>query len=104
MRRDALQTLKAGLAGTATTKLLDVLEAAFGVAEAEDEVPDIQPTPTEAEEVLPPSVFVPKAAETSGQPSTSGLKRKAKKDISGASKRKIGTCSSGRCYSLLPYC
>ena len=88
MRQDALQTLKAGLAGTATTKLLDVLEAAFGVAEAEDEVPDIQPTPTEAEEVLPPSVFVPKAAETSGQPSTSGLKRKAKRDISGASKCK----------------
>ena len=88
MRRDALQMLKAGLAGTATTKLLDILEAAFGVAEAEDEVPDIQPTPAEAEEVLPPSVFVPKAAETSGQPSTSGLKRKAKRDIPGASKRK----------------
>ena len=88
MRRDALQTLKAGLAGTATTKLLDVLEAAFGVAEAEDEVPDIQPTPTKAEEVLPPSIFVPRAAETSGQPSTSGLKHKAKKDISGASKCK----------------
>ena len=78
MRRDALQTLKAGLAGTATTKLLDVLKAAFGVAEAEDEVPDIQPTPAEAEEVLPPSAFVPKAAETSDQPSTSGLKCKAK--------------------------
>ena len=88
MCRDALQTLKAGLAGTATTKLLNILEVAFGVAEAEDEVPDIQPTPTEAEEVLPPSVFIPKAAETSGQPSTSGLKPKAKKDISGASKRK----------------
>ena len=88
MRRDALQTLKAGLAGTATTKLLDVLEAAIGVAEAEDEVPDIQPTPAQAEEVLPPSAFVPKAAETSGQPGTSGLKRKAKTDISGASKRK----------------
>ena len=49
MRQDALQTLKAGLADTATTKLLDVLEAALGVAEAEDEVPDIQPTPAEAE-------------------------------------------------------
>ena len=88
MCQDALQTLKAGLAGTATTKLLNVLEAAFGVAEAEDEVPDIQPTPTEAEEVLPPSILVPKAAETSGQPSTSGLKCKAKKHISGASKCK----------------
>ena len=82
MCRDALQTLKAGLAGTATTKLVDVLEAAFGVAEAEDEVPDIQPTPAEAEEVLPPSAFVPKAAGTLDQPSTSGLKHKAKTDIS----------------------
>ena len=88
MRQDALQTLKAGLAGTATTKLLNILEAAFGVTEAQDEVPDIQPTPAEAEEVLPPSAFVPKAAETSGQPSTSRLKRKAKTDILGASKRK----------------
>ena len=88
MRRDALQMLKAGLAGTATTKLLDILEAAFGVAEAEDEVPDIQPTPAKAEEVLPPSAFVPKAADTLGQPSTSGLKRQAKTDTSGASKHK----------------
>ena len=48
MRRDALQIIKAGLTGTATTKLLDVLEAAFGVAEAEDEIPEIQPTPAEA--------------------------------------------------------
>ena len=88
MRRDALQTLKAGLAGIATTKLLDILEAAFGVAEAKDEIPDIQPTPAKAEEVLPPSAFVPKAAETSGQLSTSGLKHKAKTDISDASKCK----------------
>ena len=88
MCRDALQTLKAGLAGTAITKLLDVLKAAFGVVEAEDEVPNIQPTPAKAEEVLPSSTFVPKAADTLGQPSTSGLKRKAKTDISGASKRK----------------
>ena len=64
MHLDALQTLKAGLSGTATTKLLDVLEAAFGVAEAEKEVPNIQPTPVEAEEVLPSSAFVPKAADT----------------------------------------
>ena len=88
IRRDALQTLKVGLAGTATTKLLDVLEAAFGVPEAEDEVPDIQPTPAETEEILPPSAFVPKAAETSGQASTSGLKCKFKTDISGAPKHK----------------
>ena len=37
---------------------------------------------------LPSSAFVPKAAETSGQPSTSGIKRKTKTDISGAPKCK----------------
>ena len=100
MCRDALQTLKAGLAGTATTKLLGILEAAFGVAEAEDEVPDIQPTPTKAEEVLPSSTFVSKAAETSDQPSTSGLKRKAKTDISGASKCKSAKPSKSRPIAL----
>ena len=88
IRHNALQTLKAGLAGTATTKLLDVLKAAFGVAETEDEVPEIQPTPAEAEEVLPSSAFVPKAAATSDQPGTSETKRKAKADISSASKCK----------------
>ena len=88
MRRDALQTLKASLAGTATTRILDVLEAAFGVAEAEDEVPEIQPTPTEAEEEnIPTSAFV--AKDTALKPSTSGrTKRKAKDQLSGASKRK----------------
>ena len=67
---------------------LTFLKLLFGVAEAEDEVPDIQPTPAKAEEVLPPSAFVPKAADTLGQPSTSGLKREAKTDTSDASKRK----------------
>ena len=90
MQRDALQTLKASLAGTATTttRILDVLEAAFGVAEAEDEVPEIQPTPAEAEEEnLPISAFV--AKNTALKPSTSGrTKRKAKDQLSGASKRK----------------
>ena len=87
MRRDALQTLKASLAGTATTRILDVLEAAFGVAEAEDEIPEIQPTPTEAaEENLPVSAFV--AKDDTVAPSTSGRKRKAKDQLSGASKRK----------------
>ena len=88
MRRDALQTLKAGLAGTATTRILDVLEAAFGVAEVEDEVPEIQPTPAEAEEEnIPASAYV--AKDSASAPSTSGrAKRKAKSELSGASKRK----------------
>ena len=88
MRRDALQTLKAGLAGTATTRILDVLEAAFGVAEAEDEVPEIQPTPAEAEEEnIPVSAYVAKDATLA--PNTSRkTKRKAKDQLSGTSKRK----------------
>ena len=65
--------------------------------EAEDEVPDIQPTHVEAEEVLPSSAFVPKAADTLGQPGTSGLKHKAKTDISGASK-----CKSAKPSKLGP--
>ena len=86
MRRDALQTLKAGLAGTATTRILDVLEAAFGVAEAEDEVPEIQPTPAEAtEENLPATAFI--AKDETSAPNTRS-KRKAKDQLSGASKRK----------------
>ena len=89
MRRDALQSLKAGLAGTATTCLLDVLEASFGVAEPEDEVPEIQPTPAEAEEEnIPASAYVAKD-EFASAPSTSGrAKRKVKSQMSGASKRK----------------
>ena len=87
MRRDALQTLKASMAGTATTRILDVLEAAFGVAEAEDEVPEIQPTPTETDEAIPDSAFI--AKDDTSTPSTSGrAKRKAKGQMSGASKCK----------------
>ena len=89
MRQDALQTLKAGLAGTATTHLLDVLEASFGVAEPEDEVPEIQPTPGEAEEEnIPASTYVAKD-DSASAPSTLGrAKCKAKGQVSGASKCK----------------
>ena len=45
MRIDSIQTLKSALAGTATSKLTDVLEAVFGVPEEftlemEEEEPD----------------------------------------------------------------
>ena len=86
MRRDALQTLKASLAGTATTRILDVLEAAFGVAKAEDEVPEIQPTPAETKEAIPSSAFV--AKDDTSTPSTNRSKCKAKDQLSGASKCK----------------
>ena len=77
MRIDSIRTLKSALAGTATSKLTDVLEAVFGVPEEftpkmEEEEPD------EVEEDLPAEGVVPKSSETEAGPSTSkGTKRKA---------------------------
>ena len=52
LRWDAVKVMKAALAGTATTKFLDVFEAAFGEEENEEEVPSIAPTEKEKEETL----------------------------------------------------
>ena len=77
MRIDSIRTLRSALAGTATSKLTDVLEAIFGVPEEftpemEEEEPD------EAEEDLPAEGAVPKSSEVEAGPSTSkGTKRKA---------------------------
>ena len=40
MRLDAVRTMKCALAGTATTKFTDILEAVFGIDE--EEVPDLE--------------------------------------------------------------
>ena len=77
MRIDSIRTLRSALAGTATSKLTDVLEAVFGVPEEftpemEEEEPD------EVEEDLPAEGAVPKSSEVEAGPSTSkGTKRKA---------------------------
>ena len=77
MRIDSIRTLRSALAGTATSKLTDVLEAVFGVPEEftpemEEEEPD------EVEEDLPAEGAVPKSSEVEAGPSTSkGTKYKA---------------------------
>ena len=61
MCEDAICTMKASPTGTTTTHLIDVLEAAFGVAEDEEDIPEIDVTGPETEENLPSEVFVTKA-------------------------------------------
>ena len=77
MRLDSIRTLKSALAGTATSRLTDVMEAVFGVDEEfapklEEEEPD------EAEGETPAEGVVTKGAEGGPKPSTSkGVKCKA---------------------------
>ena len=86
MRLDSIRTLKSALAGTATSKFTDVMEAVFGVDEEfvpvlEEEEPD------EAEGDMPAEGIVSKGVEGGPEPSTSkGVKCKA--SGSAASKRK----------------
>ena len=86
MRLNSIHTLKSALAGTATSKFTDVMEAVFGVDEEfapklEEEEPD------EAEGEIPVEAVVTKGAEGDSEPSTNkGVKRKA--TSSAASKRK----------------
>ena len=65
--------MKAALAGTATTKFLNVMEAAFSEEENEEEVPDIVPTEEDQPEHLPSGVMTTKeeADIEFGEPSTS---------------------------------
>ena len=65
--------MKAALAGTATTKFLNVMEAAFGEEENEEEVPDIALTEEDQPENLPPGVMTTKeeADIEFSEPSTS---------------------------------
>ena len=82
LRWDAIRTMKAALAGTASTKFLNVFEAAFGEEEDEGEATDIMPTEQEEEEEedLPEdAVITKKKADTEfGEPSTSTEKRKTR--------------------------
>ena len=80
LRWDAVHSMKAALAGTASTKFLNVFKAAFGEEEGESEVTDIVPTEQEEEEDLPEgTVTTKKKADTNlGDPSTSAEKRKTR--------------------------
>ena len=85
MRIDSIRTLKSALAGTATTKLTDVLEAVFGVSE--EYTPEMEEEePDEAEEDLPAEGVIPKSSEVEAGPSK-GTKRKAP-TVKSSSKRK----------------
>ena len=70
--------MKVALTGTATTKFLNVMEAAFGEEENEEEVPNIAPTEEDQPENLPPGVMTTKeeADVEFGEPSTSAVPTK----------------------------
>ena len=78
LRWDAVRVMKAALAGTATTKFLNVMEAAFSEEENEEEVPDIVPTEEDQPEHLPSGVMTTKeeADIEFGEPSTSAAPTK----------------------------
>ena len=77
MRLNSICTLKAALAGTATSKFTDVMEAVFGVEE--EFAPELEEEePDEAEEEVPAEGVTTKGVEGDPEPSTSkGVKRKA---------------------------
>ena len=97
MRIDSIRTLKSALAGTATSKLTDVLEAVFGVPEEftpemEEEEPD------EVEEDLPAEGVVPKSSEAEAGPSTSkGTKRKAPVTKTSSKRKQSKPTKAGVC-------
>ena len=77
MRLDSICTLKSALAGTATSKFTDIMEAVFGVEE--EFVPKLEEEELdEADEEVPAEGVITKDVERGPEPSTSkGVKRKA---------------------------
>ena len=88
MRIDSIRTLKVSLAGTATSKFTDVMEAVFGVDE--EMAPELEEEEAdEAEEDLPAEGIVKKGVKAVVEASTSkGTKRKATSSDPSTSKRK----------------
>ena len=70
--------MKAALTGTATTKFLNVMEAAFGEEENKEDIPDIVPTEEDQPEHLPSDVMTTKEEVDIefGEPSTSAAPTK----------------------------
>ena len=60
LREDAIKVMKTALAGTATTKFLDVMEAVFGIDENPEDVPEFLPTPGDDDDVIPVEAMVTK--------------------------------------------
>ena len=96
MRLDSIHTLKSALAGTATSKFTDVMEAVFGVDE--EFVPELEEEePDEAEGEIPAKGVITKGAKGGLEPSTSkGVKRKASGSAASRCKQskptKAGVC------------
>ena len=97
MRIDSLRTLRVSLAGTATSKFTDVLEAVFGVDE--EMAPELEKEePDEAEEDLPAEGVVEKGVEPTAEASTSkGTKRKASGSSSGSKRKQSKPAKAGVC-------
>ena len=106
MRLNSIRTLKSALAGTATSKFMDVMEAVFGVEEEfapklEEEDPD------ETEGEVPAEGVVTKGAEGGPEPSTSkGVKCKASGSAASKLKQskptKAGVCLLEDATPLFP--
>ena len=62
MRLDAIRTMKCALAGTATTKFTDVLEAVFGIDE--EEVPDFEEEEDEPDTIPEEGLTTKETAES----------------------------------------
>ena len=90
MHLDAVRTIKCALAGTATSKFTDVLEAVFGIDE--EEVPDFEEEEDEPdvvpEEGLTTKEIAESATPTASTSSGTGAKCKAASAPSGHPKRK----------------
>ena len=97
MRIDSIRTLKVSLAGTATSKFTDVMEAVFGVDE--EMAPELEAEEAdEAEEDLPAEGIIEKGAEAAAEASTSkGTKRKATSSGSGSKRKQSKPAKAGVC-------
>ena len=97
MRIDSLRTLRVSLAGTATSKFTDVIEAVFGVDEESAPVFEEEEA-DEAEEDFPPQGIVEKGAEGDVIASTSkGTKRKATSSGSSSKRKQSKPAKAGVC-------
>ena len=102
MRLDSIHTLKLALAGTATSKFTDVMEAVFGVEE--EFAPELEEEdPDETEGEVPAEGVVTKGAEGGPEPSTSkGVKCKASK-CKQSKPTKAGVCLLEDATPLFPF-
>ena len=83
--------MKTALAGTATTKFTDMMEAVFGIDENDEDIPEVTPTAPEEEEEVPESMYATLGETIEEEaPSTSAGKRSSsgKKPVAKKQKRK----------------